>query len=100
MSRWHQPPDSRPQRKQARRAESKLAGGVNHRSGVSHRRVQNEPRPGGAVERTGLGIAADELDAETTRDNGETYECGLHEVSTPGGFSDWKKVAGMRIRLP
>ena len=47
MSRWHQPPDSRPQRKQARRAESTLAGGVSHRSGVSHRRVQNEPAPEG-----------------------------------------------------
>ena len=31
-------------------------------------------------------LAADELDAESTRYNGEKYECGLHEVSKQADF--------------
>jgi len=31
-------------------------------------------------------LAADELDAESTRYNGEKYECGLHEVSNQADF--------------
>ena len=43
------------------------------------------------MERTGLGIAAAEPDAESTRDNGDTYECDCTKSPHPADSPIGKK---------